>query len=84
MSDIITSGITPAMIPGIRKSIEVCEEYASENALICMDEVDRLCQSNDWKDPSKHELAAIHRHQSNLCTRIADHFRTLIGEGLEA
>ncbi|QEE85973.1 hypothetical protein EOV40_009815 [Acetobacter oryzoeni] len=81
MNSIITSGITPAMIPGIRKAIEICEEYAAENCLICVDEVERLCQSNDWKDVTKHELAAIHRHQSNLCTRIADHLRAPIGEG---
>lgn len=81
MNSIITSGITPAMIPGIRKAIEVCEEYAKENCLICFEEVTRLCQSDDWKDITKHELAVIHRHQANLCSKIADHLRTLIGEG---
>lgn len=81
MSSIITSGITPAMVPGIRKAIEVCEDYASENGFICVDEVERLCQSDDWKDVTKHELTVIHRHQSNLCTRIAGHLRALISEG---
>lgn len=84
MSSIITSGVTPAMIPGIRKAIEVCEDYAAENGFICVDEVERLCQSDDWKDITKHELAAIHRHQSNLCTRIADYLRVMIGEGSAA
>lgn len=81
MNSIITAGITPAMIPGIRKAIEVFEAYAEENGFICADEIERLCQSDDWKDATKHEVAVIHRHQSNLCTRIADHLRALIREG---
>ncbi|GLH29729.1 hypothetical protein WSS15_23790 [Acetobacter pasteurianus] len=81
MNSIITAGITPAMIPGIRKAIEICDEYAVANGVIYIDEVERLCRSNDWKDVSKHELAVIHHHKSNICTRIADHLRALIGEG---
>lgn len=81
MSHIITMGITPAMIPGIRKAIEVCEHYSTENALICVDEVEKICLTGEWRDPAKHETAVIHRHQSNISTRIADHLRALIGEG---
>lgn len=81
MSDIITSGITPAMIPGLRKAIEVCEAYSSENMRIAVDDVQRICRTDEWKDLHNHDTAVIHNCMSRASSLIAKHLSILIGEG---
>lgn len=89
MGSIITSGITPAMIPGIRKAIEVCEEFSSSNLQTAYD-----LQLTEIKYPETRIVGgdgswslSLKDHQHIHCCKhhgfneLASYLRNLIGEG---
>lgn len=83
MSSIITAGITPAMIPGIRKAIEVCEEYAEENIRIARDDIHRVCSGSGPSPTTSEDLAVAFSHgdKMNAGKDIARLLRAMVNEG---
>lgn len=81
MSDIITSGITPAMIPGIRKALEVCKAYSSENMSIAHDDIRRVCALPGPTTMEDLELSHMHGVRYHAGREIASILRAMIGEG---
>ncbi|MCP1243058.1 MULTISPECIES: hypothetical protein [Acetobacter] len=89
MSSIITAGITPAMIPGIRKAIEVCEEFSANNLQTAYD-----LQLTEIKHPKTRIVGgdgtwslSLRDHQHIHCCKhhgfneLASYLRHLIGDG---
>ncbi|MCG4256933.1 hypothetical protein [Acetobacter senegalensis] len=83
MGSIITSGITPAMIPGIRKAIEVCEEYGEENIRIAHDDIKRVC-ALPGHDVDDFDFSNMHGVRWHAGREMANILRHLIGEGDDA
>lgn len=81
MRNIITSGITPAMIPGLRKAIEVCEEYAQENTQIARDDIQRVCAGPNPTTSDDLAVAFSHGDKTHAGNDIAAILRAMIGEG---
>lgn len=81
MSDIITSGITPAMFPGIRKAIEICEEFGRENRRISHDDICVMCQTKETVTVADMDQSVIHNAKCHGAFEIASLLRSLIGEG---
>ncbi|WP_139313001.1 hypothetical protein [Novacetimonas hansenii] len=84
MSDIITSGITPAMIPGIRKAIDVCEQYAEENMRIAHDDIRRVCANPEPTTENDLDFSNMHGVRYHAGHEMAHILRALIGEGEKA
>lgn len=81
MSRIITSGIEPAMIPGIRKAIEVCEEYSVENLQISHDDIRRICAQPESMTVDQLDFSNMHGVRYHAGREVATLLRCLIGEG---
>ncbi|GBQ46720.1 hypothetical protein [Komagataeibacter europaeus] len=80
MNDIITSGITPAMIPGLRKAIEVCEEYAAENMHIAHDDIRRVCANPEPTTEADLDFSNMHGVRYHAGHEMARILREMIGE----
>lgn len=81
MSHIITAGIEPAMIPGIRKAIEVCEEYSAENMRIVHDDIRRICAEPGCITLEQLDFSHQHGVRYHAGEEIVAVLRRLIGEG---
>ncbi|MFT8613177.1 MAG: hypothetical protein ABF727_11255 [Gluconobacter oxydans] len=84
MSQSITSGVTPAMISGIRKAIEVCEQYAEENGRIARDDIEYRCL--EPKNIGTDDLASAFQHGDKMKAGhdIACLLRAMLSEGRAA
>jgi len=81
MNDVITSGVTPAMIQGIRKAIEVCEEYSTENMRIAHDDIQRICAEPGATTLEQLDFSHQHGVRYHAGEEIVAVLRRLIGEG---
>lgn len=80
MSHIITLGITPAMIPGIRKAAEICEEYGEENLSIAHDDIRRVCAKKE-RSEADFDRSNMHGVRYHAGKEMASLLRSLIREG---
>ncbi|MFS8371221.1 hypothetical protein [Acetobacter indonesiensis] len=78
---ILTSSITPGMVPGIRKAIEVCEEFGRENRRISHDEICVACQTKETVTVADMDQSVIHTAKCHAAFQIASLLRALVGEG---
>ena len=81
MSHIITSGVEPAMVPGIRKAIEICKEYAVENMRIAHDDIRRICAEPGPTTMEQLDFSHQHGVRYHAGEEIVAILGRLIGEG---
>lgn len=84
MNSIITAGITPAMIPGIRKAIELCEHFGRENRRMSFDLIEHLCQTKVDIHLEDMDAPVRHTAKCHAAYEIAAILKAYIGEGESA